>query len=143
MNLLGEVGGALADAAGRVGALDGRYLAAALLLWLCLDVGAGPDATERALAVLKEGGIPSDAARLGVAWTDVVVAIALALVGGALAILWFADLVSRVLCARTATYLWMRRAVDGTPISELRTAPRGPGHATAEQAGFVEVSRVP
>ncbi|HEU0335813.1 MAG TPA: lysylphosphatidylglycerol synthase domain-containing protein [Gaiellaceae bacterium] len=34
MNLFGEVGGALEDAAGRVGALDGRYLAAALLLQL-------------------------------------------------------------------------------------------------------------
>jgi glycosyltransferase 2 family protein len=34
VKLLGEVGGALEDAAGRVGALDGRYLAAALLLQL-------------------------------------------------------------------------------------------------------------
>jgi uncharacterized membrane protein YbhN (UPF0104 family) len=34
VNLLGDVGGALEEAAGRVGALDGRYLAAALLLQL-------------------------------------------------------------------------------------------------------------
>jgi hypothetical protein len=120
-----------------------KTVGAALLLWLCLSVGAGSAAMDRAFAILKEGGLPPDAARLGIAWTDVVVALALALVGGALAILWFADLVSRALCAHTAVYLWMRRAVDGTPVSELRTAARGSGHMTAEQAGFVEVSRVP
>jgi hypothetical protein len=57
-------------------------------------------------------------------------------------IIWLADVVSRILCARTAVYLAIRHEVDREPITSLRTVPRGPGHQGANEAGFVERSCV-
>lgn len=94
------------------------------------------------MAILGATGEPGDAARLGIEGWHYLVAFALAMAAGSLVILWLADFVSRVLCARTAVYLLMRREVDKEPLTSLRTAPRGRGPLGAAEAGFVEVSKV-
>jgi hypothetical protein len=119
-----------------------RTLVVALLALAVLRVGAGSGGLDRALAVLGAGGRPPDAARLGIAAPDYVVAAALAFAAGSLVVLWLADLASRVVCARTAVYLLLRREVDHVPVSHLRTAPRRPAHQGAAEAGFTEVARI-
>ncbi len=119
-----------------------RMLAAGGLAWFALRTGAGPDGLDRALAILRAAGPPPDAARLGVASYDYVVAFALALGAGSLVILWLADLVSRICCARMGVYLVRRHEVDRVAPTTLHTPSRSPGHLTADEAGFIEVGRV-
>jgi hypothetical protein len=119
-----------------------RTVAVLLLAYACLRAGAGPGPLDRAAAVLGAGGAPADGARLGITAADWALAAALAFAGGGLVALWAADLVSRVLCARVGAYLSLRHAIDGVPTSTLHSPPRGPTHRTAEEAGFVEVSRI-
>jgi hypothetical protein len=120
-----------------------RTLAAGGLAYAALRAGAGDAALQRAAAVLGASGSPADADRLGVGLGDQLVAGAIALAAGGLAALWLADLISRVLCARVGAYLVLRQEIDGVPTNALRTAPRATGHLTAEEAGFVEVTRIP
>jgi hypothetical protein len=119
-----------------------RLAGAAVLAYLALRAGAGTEGIDRALAILGASGAPADAARLGIADHDYVVAAVIALGVGSLAILWLADLVSRVCCARTAVYLLLRRDVDRVPPTTLRTAPHHPGHQGPREAGFVEMGRI-
>jgi hypothetical protein len=119
-----------------------RAVAVLGLAYACLRAGAGPGPLDRAAAVLGAGGTPHDADRLGVGAADVALAAALAFAAGGVVALWLADLLSRVLCARVGAYLALRLAVDGVPTSTLRTPPRDPPHRTAQEAGFVEVSRI-
>jgi len=119
-----------------------RMLLAGGLAWFALRVGAGPDALERAFAILRAAGEPPDAARLGIAPHDYLVAFVLALGAGSLVVLWLADLVSRVYCARMGVYLIRRQEVDRVPTTALHTPSRRPGHLTADEAGFIEVGRV-
>ncbi|MDJ0975805.1 MAG: hypothetical protein QNJ98_15190 [Planctomycetota bacterium] len=110
--------------------------------WACLSLGAGQGVVTRASAVLGAMGTPADAERLGLGATDYVVAVAIAIVFAGLVALWLADLVSRIVCARTGVYLLLRRAVDGEPVDALQTRPAQGGPETPESAGFVEVGRV-
>ena len=73
-----------------------------------------------------------------VADTSAIVAIAFA----GLVAMWLADLVCRVVCARTGVYLLLRRAIDGAPVDSLRTGPQQRGPEDAAAAGFIEVNRV-
>ena len=119
-----------------------RMLAAGGLAWVALRLGAGPAGLDRALAILEAAGTPADAARLGVLRQDYVVAFVLALAAGSLVVLWLADLVSRVCCARMGVYLLRRQEVDRVPPNTLHTPSRRPGHLSADEAGFIEVGRV-
>jgi len=122
-----------------------RFVRTVLVIALalaCLRVGAGADAIERATAVLGAMGTPLDADRLGIGAMDYVVALTMVLAFGGLIVLWIADWVSRVSCARVAVYLLLRRDTDHVPPDQLRTQPRASGHQDAEEAGFVEVTRV-
>lgn len=122
-----------------------RLLRTVLVLgigWACLGLGAGEAAVTRASAVLGAMGTPADAERLGLGALDYAVALVIALVFAGLVAMWLADLVSRIVCARTAVYLLLRRAIDGTSVDALRTRPAQRGPADAASAGFVEVSRI-
>ncbi len=119
-----------------------RGIVAGLVAWLALKAGAGTEILDPALAILQEGGPPPDALRLGLEPYHWAVAVAIALVAGSLAILWFADFVSRVCCARVGVYLLTRHAIDRVPVTELRTAPRARAHVGSAEAGFVEIGRV-
>ena len=122
-----------------------RALRTALVMGVAvfaLRVGAGHGAIDRAAAILKAMGEPPDAARLGISSADYAVAGAMALAFGLLVVVWLADLISRVVCARTAVYLILRRDVDGVPTDRVRTQPEFAGPQAAEGAGFVEVARV-
>jgi hypothetical protein len=119
-----------------------RTLVVALLAWACLRIGAGEGALDRALTILAAMGPPPDAARLGLEAADYALAAALAVLGAGLFAAWAADGVSRVLTARVAAYLVLRRAIDAVPADVLRTVQRDRGHRSAEEAGFVEVARV-
>lgn len=119
-----------------------RLVAVVALAWTALRLGAGAAALDRALAILGATGTPADAERLGITTPDYVVAFVFALGAGSLVILWLADLVSRLCCARTAVYLLLRRVIDHVPVDRLRTAPHTSGHRSAEEAGFVEVERI-
>ena len=116
-------------------------LGAVLFLLYAILTRVCPERMNRLDALWAAGGTPPDAARLGVTWTDRLGAWAgLGLVAG-FALLWLADLVSRVACARSAVYLLTRRSVDGDPLSDLRASPQPLAATTAEEAGFVEVQR--
>lgn len=119
-----------------------RMLAAGGLAFFALRVGAGPEGLDRALAILSAAGRPDDFERLGIGPTDYLVALVLALCAGSLVILWLADLVSRVACARVGIYLLRRQEVDRIPPATLHTPSRRPGHLSADEAGFIEVGRV-
>ena len=119
-----------------------RMLAAGGLAWFALRLGAGPEGLDRALAILQAAGEPADAVRLGIAPPDYLVALVLALGAGSLVILWFADLVSRIGCARVGIYLLRRQEVDRVASTTLHTPSRRPGHLSADEAGFIEVGRV-
>jgi len=119
-----------------------RMVAAAGLAYLVLRAGAGAGTLDRAFAVLQATGRPPDAARLGVVPTDYLVAVALALGTGTLLLLWLADLVSRICCARAGVYLVLRHEIDRVALSTLHTPSRRPRHLTADEAGFIEVGRV-
>lgn len=127
-----------------------RFLRTALVIgigWACLRLGAGEDVIERVSAILGAMGTPADADRLGLGWTDYLVAVVVAIVFAGLTAMWLADLVSRVVCARTGVYLLLRRAIDGAPVDSLRTGPQNSGHEGtgqegAEAAGFIEVNRI-
>ncbi len=112
------------------------------LTLVCLRVGAGAERIERATAILGAMGAPHDADRLGIGAMDYVVALTMVLAFGGLVVLWIADWVSRVACARVAVYLLLRRDTDHVPADQLRTPPRATGHQGPEEAGFVEVARV-
>jgi hypothetical protein len=119
-----------------------RAAAAFLLALGVVSLGAGPGALDGALAVLEAGGPPGDAARLDLGAADYGLAAALAALALGLLVLWLADLVTRVVCARSAVFLRLREEVDGVAADRLRTPARGERALTAEQAGFVEVGRV-
>lgn len=119
-----------------------RTLAVAALAWLALRVGAGAAVLDGALAVLSATGTPPDAARLDLGFGHYVLATGLALAAGSLAILWLADFVSRVICARTGVYLLLRQQVDRVPLDRLRTASRSKAPLASKAAGFTEVGRV-
>jgi hypothetical protein len=119
-----------------------RTLAGALLALLVLEGGMGEERWRRVLAVVGALGRPADAERLGVTGFDVAAAASLVVAGAALAMLWLADLASRIACARTATYLAVRRAVDRVPSDVIHTAPRATLPLPPEAAGFTEVGRI-
>ncbi len=107
-----------------------------------LSIGA-PEAWARVRAILAEGGLPSDAARLGLGWGDRIAALLTLAVLAALAMYVLADFVARIACARSAVYLVTRRAHDRIPVGVLRVAPRVREATRAEDAGFREVVRLP
>ena len=119
-----------------------RGLAIAALAYLALKAGAGTENLDKAFAVLGSTGEPVDAERLGLVWYHYLLALALAMAAGSLVILWLADTVSRILCARTAVYLTLRNEIDKVPLTTLRTVSRGTPALTADEAGFVEISKV-
>ena len=105
---------------------------------IAVEAGAGAERTDRmlgALGALGRGG-PTPAL------VDLLPALALALVAGALVAGWLADLASRVVCGRVGAYLALREAVDRVPADRLRTAGGGEVRLDAEAAGFVEVGRI-
>lgn len=110
--------------------------------WGGLHLGAGPERLDRAAAIVKAMGTPPDAARMGLGVFDYALALALVAALAVLLGLWLADLITRVVCARCAVYLLMRRELDGVPLRTLRVAPQGQRHRNAEAAGFVEVDRI-
>lgn len=115
-----------------------------LLAYGCLRLGAGDGVIDRALAIIGAGGAPEDAARLGISWSDYLVAAVMGLGFGALLVAWLADLVARFVAARVAVYLLARRRVDRVPVRHLRTLPRhgsGGGRDAAAQ-GFVMVNKI-
>ncbi len=115
-----------------------RTAAAAVLLCLVIQAGAGPDALRRLTDTLFDVGQGTATPQLG----TLLASMTFALVIGGLAALWLADLVSRVLCARVGAYLALRRSIDRIAPAELRTAPVSRGRLGPEAAGFVEVDRV-
>lgn len=117
-------------------------VAAALLAIGVLQLGAGADLMRRVRAVLGALGEPPDAARLGLVWSDYLVAAVLALALFALLVAWLADLVTRVVCARTAAWLLLRQEIDRLPPDRLSTPPQGPTFQSAAEAGFAEVQRL-
>ena len=121
-----------------------RFAKTMVVLGLALGVlrFAAPDRLERALAILGAMGRPGDAERLGVGALDFVLAFVLVLAAAAMVLPWVADLVSRICCARSAVYLAIRRDTDGVPIDSLRGVLPVLPHQSAEEAGFVAVSRV-
>ncbi len=128
-----------------LGAILLRGLLLAVLglgLYVGLKGIVGADAMTRALAILEAGGIPSDAARVGVGTMDGVLAALLALGIALLAFAWLADSAARVVTARIAAYLALRRDVEHVATDQL--GPRVPGatHQDATAAGFVEVGRL-
>ena len=121
----------------------GVVAAAAAGGYLALRLVFGAEAMGRALAVLAAGGMPADAARLGVRATDPVLAAALAVGLATLAVAWFADAWSRIVAARVAAYLALRRDEEQVPPSALGPRDLAAGHQDAAAASFVEVGRVP
>ena len=122
-----------------------RFLKTALvaaLSWGGLHLGAGPERLDRAAAIVKAMGVPHDAQRLGLGPFDYILAGVLILALLALLAFWLADLVTRVICARSAVYLLMRQDVDRVPLDTLRLGPQGHVHQSADEAGFVEVQRI-
>lgn len=115
---------------------------AVLLGWACLTLGAGAESVDRALAILTALGEPPDAERLGVVGGDYVVAGALALVLFVLFVRWLADAIVRVVCGRTAAYLYLRQQIDEVDVATLRTPPAAADFRNAEEAGFEEVGRI-
>ena len=117
-------------------------LLAVLFLVHGICTAVAPDRLNRIDAIWHAGGPPLDAQRLGVGWADHVAAwVGLALVA-AFALLWLADTISRVVCARVAVYLLTRRDQDGVAVDHLRASPQIRAATTAEAAGFVEVDRL-
>ena len=119
-----------------------RSAFALLLAYACLRLGGGEQVMDRVGAILQAFGAPPDADRLGVLGTDYLVAGVVVLGVCALSVLWLADLVTRIQCARTAVYLLLRHDIDQVPLTELRTPPRIQTSRSAEEAGFVEVGRI-
>jgi hypothetical protein len=109
---------------------------------LCLRLGAGAEAVDRVERILKAGGSPTGAERLHLGWGHHVAALAVALALGALFVLWLADLLTRVACARTAVYLALRERVDRVPRDRLASPPVVPTFQDASAAGFEEIGRV-
>jgi hypothetical protein len=116
-------------------------LTVVLATWL-IERALGAERLDRLLAVLSARGLPADAERLGLGAFDVAAAAALGLCAAALAALWLADLMSRVACARVASYLLLRRVVDRVELTHLATPPGEAAPQSAEEAGFEEVGRV-
>jgi hypothetical protein len=106
-----------------------RTLLALGLGYACLRFGLGDAALDRIGAIWKAFGAPMDADRLGIGWGDYVLALAMALGAGSLALLWLADFVSRMLTARVAVYLLLRREVEDVPFHRLRAVPAAPDAA--------------
>lgn len=122
-----------------------RLLRAALAVslgLLAVLLGAGEGALDGARAILGAGGVPEDAARLGLTFADYLLAAVMALVLLGFLLLWLADLVSRATCARCAVYLLLREAVDRVPVRELRAAAQPARALGPEAAGFEEVARL-
>ena len=117
-------------------------IATILAVLACLRLGAGHAAMDRLAAILGARGQPDDAARLGITFGDYLFAGVVSLLLFLLLVRWLADLVTRVICARCATYLVLRREIDLVPIDVLSTAPAVSPFRTAEEAGLVEVGRV-
>jgi hypothetical protein len=121
-----------------------RLLRTGLVLLLghaALSQGA-PETYDRVLALLGSGGTPPDAARLGLTFGHHVAALTVLAVVAGLMLFWAADLVARVVCARSAVYLLTRRAVEHVPVDRLRAAPRVRAATGAREAGFEEVHRL-
>ena len=119
-----------------------KTLAVVVLGWAGLHLGAGGERLGRAQAVIQAMGAPPDAARLGIGAMDYVLAVTLLLVLTGLLAFWLADVIVRVVCARSAVYLHMREEVESVPSSTLRYAPQRTRHQDAEAAGFVQVARI-
>lgn len=115
-------------------------LAVGLGLW-ALERGLGAGRLQELLALLGSGeGLVVEMRTRP--WGDVAGALALGLSAATLLALWLADLASRLACARVATYLVLRRAVDRVELARLATPPGESGAQTAQEAGFEEVGRV-
>ncbi len=112
-----------------------RMVGALLLAWACIRVGAGTDGWDRAMAVIKAWGVPPDAERLGITMWDYVVAGTVMLGITALVVFFVGSVIVRVICGRTASYLSLRHAVDGTPTDVIHTPVRATYAMSVESAG--------